>query len=43
MHSETFSGVFVPVMKGVAKDSESGFQAFKEAVKRRAESPLDRR
>jgi hypothetical protein len=37
-HSETFSGVLVPLMKSTLRNTEDNFRAFNEALKHKAES-----
>lgn len=36
--TETFSGVLIPFLAGVLKDTERGFIAFNQALKARSES-----
>lgn len=37
VHSETFRGVLVPMLKKLLADTEKGFMAFNKAIKRRVE------
>ncbi len=38
VHTEAFSGLLVPLLRGMLKKTERDFVAFNEALKRRAES-----
>lgn len=37
VHSETFNGILVPLFKKLLYETEQGFVAFNDAIKRRAE------
>jgi hypothetical protein len=39
VHSETFSGLLVPLLGKTLRDTERGFLAFNEALKQKVERP----